>query len=91
MCKKKQPKQTPVALRITGGFYVPMDDPWGSGEDDKAYDLANKHFHELRLSHEYVVLIKSCHWTTHGYWVETTEKEVSFPDRIIKGGTTIKL
>jgi hypothetical protein len=91
MRKKKLPAKEPTSLLVNGGFYIPMDGPWDSEEDDKAYELANKHFDELRPEREYVVLIKSCHWATHGYWVEIEEKEVSFPDRIIKGGHTVKI
>lgn len=90
--RKRARKKTAASLEISGGgFYIPMDGAWDSKEDDNAFKLASKRFDELRPMHPYVVLIKSCHWVTHGYWVEVTKKEVSFPDRIIKGGETIKL
>lgn len=81
--------KTPAPLKVKNGWYVSMDGPWDSAEDDIAYALAEKLFEELRPLNEYVVLIKSCHWTTHGYWIETEKRDVSFPDRIIKGGETI--
>jgi hypothetical protein len=34
--------------------------------------------------HPYVSLIQSHHEYTHGYWVEIKEKEVKFPDHILK-------
>lgn len=83
-----------TALRInnTGNdYYVPMDGPWDSPEDDAAYKLACELFDELRPLHDYVVLIISHHWTTSGYWIETKEKVISFPDRILKGGPTISV
>lgn len=83
----KEPKD---ALKIsTGTYYIPMDGPWDSEEDNMAYALAESLFNDLRPKHDYVVIIKSCHWATHGYWVEAEKRDVLFPDRIIKGGGTI--
>lgn len=82
----------PTAIRLDqGGVYIPMDGPWDSPEDDTAYELANTIFNEMRPQHDYVVLIISHHWATSGYWIETTKKEITFPDRILKGGGTIPI
>lgn len=83
----------PTALKITNReeYYIPMDGPWDSPEDDAAYKLACEIFDELRPLHDYVVLIISHHHSTSGYWVETREKVISFPDRILKGGSTISI
>jgi len=81
----------PIVLEITGnGFYIPMDRPWDCPEDNEAYKLACETFDRIRPLHPYVVLIISHHWTTPGYWVEIKEKEILFPDRILKGGGTIE-
>lgn len=68
-----------------------MDGPWDSPEDDAAYKMACDIFDKLRPLHEYCVLIISHHWTTTGYWIETIKKDISFPDRILKGGDTIAI
>jgi hypothetical protein len=71
------------------GFYIPMDGPWDSEEDDAAYKEACDLFDERRPLHDYLVLIISHHLATSGYWIETVKRDVSFPDRILKGGETI--
>jgi hypothetical protein len=79
-----------VILNVSNnGWYIPMDGPWMSPEDNSAYEAACNLFEELRPKNEYIVLIKSHHWTTHGYWIETVKRDISFPDRILKGGGTI--
>lgn len=68
-----------------GGFYIPMDGPWNSKEDDRAFAEAEKKYNELvEAGGEYVALIKSHHWASHGYWVEIEEKELDSTDFIIK-------
>jgi len=78
-------KQQPEIITCTGGsFYISMDAPWQSEEDNAAYELAVRKFEELKRAHSYVALIQSHHWATHGYWIETKEKKVEFPDHTIR-------
>jgi len=72
-------------------YYIPMDGPWDSPEDNEAYKLANAIFDRERGENEYAVLIISHHWTASGYWIETQDRPVLFPDRILKGGHTIDI
>ncbi len=69
-------------------FYIPMDGAWQSEEDNKAYAAAEKIFDELKEVRDYVALIQSHHWATHGYWIEIKKKEVRFPDHILKEHST---
>lgn len=64
--------------------YISMDGPWQSPEDDAAYKEAERIYEEKKQSHPYVALIQSHHWASHGYWVETEKKDVSYPDHILK-------
>lgn len=70
------------------GFYIPMDGPWQSEEDNAAYAAAERIFDELRQGKDYVALIQSHHWASHGYWVEIKKKEVKDPDHILKEHST---
>lgn len=66
------------------GYYVPMDGPWGSFEDDMALKAAERKYEELKEGNDYVALIRSHHDASHGYWVETTEKAAKYPDLLLK-------
>jgi hypothetical protein len=66
------------------GYYIPMDGPWNSKEDDMAYAAANRKYKEaIDAGNPYVSLIKSHHEYSHGYWIETKEKKVKYPDLIL--------
>jgi hypothetical protein len=72
-------------LETKTGYYIPMDGPWQSVEDDLAFRAAERKYDELVAEeHIYVALIQSHHEYTHGYWVEIKEKEVKYPDHILK-------
>jgi hypothetical protein len=66
------------------GYYLPMDGPWQSEDDNEAYKLAEDKFNELKESKDYVALIQSHHEYTHGYWVEVQKNTVEYPDHILK-------
>lgn len=77
----------PVEIKACthGSFYIPMDGPWNSEEDNEAFAEAEKKYIELVESGKpYVVLIKSHHLASHGYWIEVEEKEMPSTDLIIK-------
>jgi len=68
-----------------GSFYVPMDGPWCSEEDNEAYKLAEEKYNELiNDGLMYVSLIRSHCDSTHGYWIETRKSKVTYPDYILK-------
>lgn len=71
-------------LEVNNGFYIPMDGPWQSDEDNKAFAAAERKFEELKQVNKYVALIQSHHEYTHGYWIEVSESQVEYPDHIIK-------
>lgn len=71
-------------LKSGGGYYVPMDGPWQSEEDNAAFAEAERLFNELKETKDYVALVQSHHEYTHGYWIEVKKKEVKFPDHILK-------
>lgn len=73
-------------LECTGGsFHVPMDGPWQSEEDNDAYKAAVDKYNELvAADHVYVALIQSHHEYSHGYWIETKQSPVEYPDHILK-------
>lgn len=71
-------------LKSGEGFYIPMDGSWGSKEDKAALKVAHQKFNELKKTKPYVRIVESHHEYTHGYWLEVKNKEVKFPDRIIK-------
>lgn len=71
-------------LETKEGYYIPMDGPWFSEEDNKAFAAAERKYEELIQSKEYVALIRSHHEYSHGYWLETKEKKVKHPDVIVK-------
>jgi hypothetical protein len=65
-------------------YYIPMDGPWQSEEDDAAYRAAERLFNEQKETNEYVALVQSHHQCSHGYWIELKKKEVKYPDHILK-------
>lgn len=65
-------------------YYIPMDGAWQSEEDNAAYAAAVRIYNELKEIKNYVALIQSHHWASHGYWVETKKKKVEYPDHILK-------
>jgi hypothetical protein len=73
-------------LKCEGGsFLVPMDGPWQSEEDNAAYKAAVEKYNELvAAGNAYVALIESHHEYSHGYWIETKQSAVDFPDHILK-------
>ena len=76
----------PIQIQeTTNGYYIPMDGPWQSEEDNEAYKAAEDKYNEIVESGEpYVALIQSHHVYSHGYWVETKQSTVDFPDHILK-------
>jgi hypothetical protein len=76
----------PKIIEITsGGYYIPMDGPWGSEEDNAAFKAAENKFNEcVAAEHMYVALIQSHHEYSHGYWIEIKGNIVKYPDRILK-------
>lgn len=74
-------------IKATNGFYIPMDGPWQSEEDNACFAEAERIFNELKESKDYVALIQSHHEYTHGYWVETKKQELAYPDHILKEHT----
>lgn len=73
-----------VIKATNGSFYIPMDGAWNSKEDDEAYIKSFALFNALKESKDYVALIKSHHWATHGYWVELSEGNIIYPDLLLK-------
>jgi hypothetical protein len=74
----------PVEIITTKyGYYIPMDGPWQSEEDNAAYKAAFNLFEEMRVNNNYVALIQSHHEYSHGYWLETRKTDVKFPDHIL--------
>jgi hypothetical protein len=72
-------------IKAKYGFYIPMDGPWNSFEDDMAYKAANEKYQEfIDSGAPYVALIRSHHEYMHGYWVETKEKQIKLPDVLMK-------
>lgn len=71
-------------IEAKNGFYIPMDGPWQSEEDDAAYAAAVRIYNDLKEVKDYVALIQSHSDATHGYWVETKEKSLPFCDHILK-------
>lgn len=71
-------------IKSKHGFYIPMDGPWQSEEDNSAFEEAERIYNELKESNDYVSLVQSHHVYSHGYWVETKKKDVKFPDHILK-------
>lgn len=65
-------------------FYIPMDGPWDSEEDNAAFAAANRIYEDIKELHDYVAFIRSYHDYSHGYWVETKIENVQYPDMIIK-------
>lgn len=75
----------PVEIKETsnGGYYLPFDGIWDSKEDDEVYAAAKEKYEEMKSTHDYVALIKSHDLFTHGYWIETEEKDVRYPDNLL--------
>lgn len=71
-------------LKSKDGFYIPMDGAWKSEEDNEAYVEAERIYAELSKTNAYVALVQSHHVYSHGYWIETKEKKVKYPDHILK-------
>jgi len=71
-------------IKTKYGYYIPMDGPWQSEEDNEAYKAAERLFEESKASSKYLVLIQSHHEYSHGYWIENRERSVKYPDRILK-------
>lgn len=71
-------------LKAKDGFYFPYDGAWDTPEDDEIYKEAVRVFEEMKEFFEYVALIKSHDVFTHGYWIETEEKDVRYPDNLLK-------
>lgn len=73
-----------VIKSMDGSMYIPMDGAWQSDEDNEAFAEAEKIYDAWKEDKPYVALIQSFHWASHGYWIETKEKEVKYPDLILK-------
>lgn len=73
-----------IEKATNGAFYIPMDGPWQSKEDNEAYKLAEDLFNELKEGKDYVALIQSHHEYSHGYWIEVHKSTVKYPDHILK-------
>lgn len=71
-------------IKAKYGFYIPMDGAWQSEEDNTAFAETDRLYNELKENNNYVALIQSHDEYSHGYWVETTEREVNIPDHILK-------
>lgn len=76
----------PIQIQeTTNGYYIPMDGPWQSEEDNLAYKAAETKYNKLVAADlPYVALIQSHHEYSHGYWIEIIKEEVKFPDHILK-------
>lgn len=77
----------PIVIEKTsdGGYYIPMDGPWQSEEDNAAFKAAEDKYNELVAEdYAYVALIQSHNHFTHGYWIEIKESTVDYPDHILK-------
>lgn len=74
----------------TGQKFIPVRS-WGSKQDKDALVTANSLFDNIRLYKPYVVLIKSYHQKTKGYWIELKKCNLNVTDRILKGGETIQI
>lgn len=66
------------------GYYIPMDGPWDSEEDEAAFAAAERKYEEAQKNNDYVALIKSYHEYSHGYWVENRVYNVNYPDLLLK-------
>lgn len=67
-----------------GDIYFPYDGAWDTKEDDEIFAEVEKTFNELKLSNNYLALIKSHDIFTHGYWVELKKQIIKYPDHILK-------
>lgn len=75
----------PVEIITTKyGYYIPMDGPWQSKEDDEAFKEANRLFEASKEVEDYIALIQSHHEYSHGYWIENRKRSVKYPDHILK-------
>lgn len=74
----------PEIIKTKDGFYLPMDGPWLSFEDDVALKAAEQKYDELKETEDYVALIRSHHEYSHGYWIELRKKEIKYPDLLLK-------
>lgn len=76
---------TPVEIQNTvDGYYIPMDGPWNSEEDNEAYKSAEEKYNALKGTIPYVAFIRSHHPYSHGYWIEKTKKVIDHPDILLK-------
>jgi hypothetical protein len=71
-------------LENKDSYYIPMDGPWQSEQDNAAFTAAERLYNELKETRKYVALIQSHHEYSHGYWIELKKKPVKFPDHILK-------
>lgn len=71
-------------IKGKNGYYFPFDGAWDSKADEEVYTAALEMYEEMKKTNDYVALIKSHDIFTHGYWVETKEKDVRYPDNLLK-------